>query len=475
MRTYDYFCTWVSQRKLSDCRNPKDKDYILSTRDIMTEQTLFGKNGLAYVYPEVREHLYFVIDDGWDVPFGTSFPEQEDLFGGQELNKERFPSFTGKPCERLKQLCDKIKNCGWKGLGIWVSAQKSGKDYKEKFSFKDIAYWKEKIEQSKFAGVSYWKVDWGVNAADADFRQAITALAKKYYPNLIVEHALVTMPFNGLNESDKKGTLRFAEKNENIGLVNDILKVGEVFRSYDVCEPLEAATTLDRVAYLMKNGGECVINCEDEAYIGAALGMSLGIMRSPYTYDRSDDVKTQEAVAAVKWHLIAPVFSGGEINMSEELLMDFFEYKEGVWYYPAWNSKVIQYAPAIISRDCDLPIVEDCADKPYIIASMNPNGVYSIASVPRCSSKKTDENNPVVIANVNGEPNFIGVFGKFKKITFRLNQKPVKVVVKSIYGGKEYVFNGKTEKNISLTYEELAAVRDMTDKSDGAVELILTY
>ena len=45
----------------------------------MTEQTLFGKNGLAYVYPEVREHLYFVIDDGWDVPFGTSFPEQEDF------------------------------------------------------------------------------------------------------------------------------------------------------------------------------------------------------------------------------------------------------------------------------------------------------------------------------------------------------------------------------------------------------------
>ena len=66
----------------------------------------------------------------------------------------------------------------------------------------------------------------------------------------------------------------------------DLLSFTSVLRTYDVLLQLSVPTTLDRVAQLLKNRPESatgvggLLLCEDEVYIGAALGCAMGIMRS---------------------------------------------------------------------------------------------------------------------------------------------------------------------------------------------------
>lgn len=109
MRSYDYFCTWGSQGFLANRDDNSNSNFNIATRDQISEEKVFGENDLAYVYPEIREYLYFVIDDGWDVPFGSTAPKNQELFGSLIVDKERFPSFCGSPENKLKQFNDKIK------------------------------------------------------------------------------------------------------------------------------------------------------------------------------------------------------------------------------------------------------------------------------------------------------------------------------------------------------------------------------
>ena len=129
----NYYCTW----NIQNCGRPesvheKSPDVFLGAegarlaRDYLCEKTIFQKGGLADQYPEVRSELYFLLDDGWDVPYGVHPDKNITAFGSLKLAEDRFPSFTGTPAERLKKINQAFKERGWKGIGLWVAAHAVG-------------------------------------------------------------------------------------------------------------------------------------------------------------------------------------------------------------------------------------------------------------------------------------------------------------------------------------------------------------
>lgn len=167
-------------------------------RDYMTEETIFGEGGLSDFYPEAQKHLYFMIDDGWDVP---KVMQRDPHFypGGLVVNEERFPSFTGEPWQRLAGLNEALKQRGWVGLGLWIAAQEApvpDDPTQEPTDSDQEKYWKERMEWSERAGVRYRKVDWGVHCADMEFRRRLTAWGREYAPHLMIEQAVCQACYN---------------------------------------------------------------------------------------------------------------------------------------------------------------------------------------------------------------------------------------------------------------------------------------
>ena len=86
----DYFCTWNLQGYLVSHQDTK------VTRKAMNEDNLFGKGkyqNWANCYPRIREDLYLVLDDSWDIPKEVN-DKPNPYLGTVELNEERFPVFS---------------------------------------------------------------------------------------------------------------------------------------------------------------------------------------------------------------------------------------------------------------------------------------------------------------------------------------------------------------------------------------------
>ena len=72
----------------------------------------------------------------------------------------------------------------------------------------------------------------------------------------------------------------------------EILQHTDVYRTYDVTSILSLPTTLDRVAEMLK-GAEGhsevhgLLNVEDEVYVAAAMGCTMGILRHPLDRDET--------------------------------------------------------------------------------------------------------------------------------------------------------------------------------------------
>ena len=147
-----YYCTWLAQNFIASDAGEKraavrpeftGDQGANCARDKINEHTVFGNGGMAQI--NARADLYLVLDDGWDVPYQTDPSVSKHSFGSLEVNEERFPFAKGNPAERLRALNGRVKGLGWKGLGIWVAAQRCGKDYKLPFSEADEEYWRERI------------------------------------------------------------------------------------------------------------------------------------------------------------------------------------------------------------------------------------------------------------------------------------------------------------------------------------------
>ena len=194
-------------------------------RSCINEDLIFGENGWVNFWPEIRKDVYMLLDDGWDVPYNTPAKKSE-AFGSFELDEKKFPSCKGDPAQRLKTLNKMLKKRGWRGAAVWIAAQAKGESWRNKLSLEELReYWKQRVLWSKKAGVSYWKVDWGVHGHEPEFRKMLSDLAEKYYPKLYVEHAVPSSPLNDFDIKTMQGSGEFSKtKPEILSIVDDTVK-----------------------------------------------------------------------------------------------------------------------------------------------------------------------------------------------------------------------------------------------------------
>ena len=453
----DYFCTFNGQayyhpknllRKLADMYARQDPNHAQAT--LLNEETLLGSNGLARtLFPQDRKGLYFLLDDGWDVPI----VKPQAYYGSLILDTDKFPSFTGTPAERLRKLNQAFKDLGWRGIGLWVACQESPAILKQQAakygSDRNAAeplYWVERMKWMAEAGVEYWKVDWGAHDGDVAFRQMLTRLAEKYTPNLRIENACVCAPFNTplrlaaaqAARAQHASWVLLAEGEQ--GLVSpqqlaqfrELVPISHVLRLYDVTAQLGIPTMLDRVAQVLASFGpdhptQCLLNCEFIPYISAGLGCSLGIMQQPEKNvgyppqvilagrETCDDLLAKlppgqtdvmrlaplyydrrmlEIVRTLRWQRIAPPFPvGGHTNyISPEFFSDSWDLRSPpCWYSGDLKDVIVQRAPAVIGRNIAPVTVEasptnyTAPNLPYVLASRYPNGAIAIATLGRVS------------------------------------------------------------------------------------------
>ncbi len=440
----NYYCTWNTQNfGRYDAVSETDGRVFLDTvgakkaRTFLNEKHLTDQNGFLNQYESVRSEIWFLIDDGWDVPYGINPDTDVDKFGSLAVSADRFPSCTGTPAERLKKLNGIVKKAGWRGLGIWVASQAVGEGWQNYLSEAESEeYWKKRLIETNFAGVGYWKIDWGCHQFDVKWHQMIEKLAKIYAPELTVEHAYPYMPLNNFKYSEEKqitdGRFLTDHVSENWKITAGI---SSVFRTYDVLAQLSQVTTVDRVATMLFKISEtnCILNCEDEVYIAASMGLLMGVMRSGmnkkipvFNFDPQNvSQRLLEVVRAVRWQRIAPAFPAceNEVKMSSEIIKEYCFFDNGdTWFGDALGKTVLQSCPAVVCRGIDLNIEYKEEQKPIILACRNPNGAISMAALSRLSGNnqyRTPLCTPIFFDLNVSSP--IGVFGNFYSVV--LNYK----------------------------------------------------
>lgn len=394
----DYFCTWNIQGYYSSYASGD------AQKDAIQESQLFGqgkyRNWIGQ-YPKIRGDLYLVMDEGWDLP-----DEQIMVLPG------RFPSYaTGTQPENFKKLSDAVKQSGWRGLGLWMRADK-----------KTDEFWTERLRWMQASGVDYWKVDYGHDDRDEAWRRHLTELGRQTAPALTIESAMVPHSITW----------------------------ADAYRTYDVDALLSIPQTLSRVAPQLEFKAEPpakgLINSEDELYMGAALGCTYGVMRHSFLGNlpsgRQDfvfppltrDLKqcADEVVRAVRWHRIAPAFAVGAnaAAISPEKLTDNWHFQENESWHINAGQQVSESAPASVTRGLPLPQVSLATGtiKPFVVASRNPNGAIAIATLGRTLCPTPTDRQWIIgeVADValqvgqNSGP--IGIFGRYQSLTLSFDK-----------------------------------------------------
>jgi len=388
----DYFCTWNIQGYYSSYASGA------AQKDAVREERLFGhgqnENWLGQ-YTRVRRDLYFLMDEGWDMP-----DEAVMVVPG------RFPSYAvGTQPENFKKLSDAVKSSGWRGLGLWMRADAKTDDI-----------WTQRMQWMKAGGIDYWKVDYGNQEHDEAWRRHLTELGRRNVPNLTIETAMIPQAITW----------------------------GDTYRTYDVDALISVSQTLSRVAQELQFKAEPpakgVVNCEDEVYLGAALGCSYGVMRHSFAGDlpsgRQDfvfppvtrDLKrcTDEVVRAVRWHRIAPAFAVGynAAAISPEELTDNWMFgKDESWDIPAGKESSVK-APAAVTRGLPLPQVDTISGsiKPFVVASRYPNGAVAVAALGRTVCPSATDRKWItgevadVTLQVGQYRGPIGIFGRYHSL-----------------------------------------------------------
>ena len=424
----NYWCAWAAQNyqygqglKELDPTILEGSNGGTLARASLNEKSVLGPEGWVNFYPKVRGDLLFILDDGWDVPAENFGP----WISSFNIDGQKFPAFAAlPPGERLKQLSARIKAAGWRGLGVWVAAQESeaaGKDLTVE------QYWKQRMQWCKAAGITYWKVDWGKKSGDTDFRRWLTALARKEYPELIVEHCAGHGPFN----ETPRVSVPWAD------LCKLEATFADVVRLYDISPQLGIPSMLDRVAHATEiaqagPGTLGLLNCDDEPVIAASLGVCMGVMRHPMAGlrpgkdpdlfmngPRQQKQRLDEVVRAVRWQRLSPPWAVGseKVLLDPKLLTDSWDYQPGD-FWDGIGQHIEQSAPARVARGLALPEVKAEGDLPYVAVSRNLNGAVTVATMGRVSREKGWR---VPLADVtlplDHLPPAIGIFGHYRTLT----------------------------------------------------------
>jgi hypothetical protein len=452
----NYWCSWSAQSYMYG-QGAKQIDSILYKVEsvpkfsslYLNEEVLFGVKGwLNNFHQKVKNDLYVVLDDGWDIPVNKDYGYRNF----SQLDPVKYPSFKGSKAENLVLLNKKTIEAGWRGIGLWYRAYEPAVDSTRKKSFKNeemykTTFWTERLEWSKNAGISYWKMDGGGNEKAY---KMITSLADKVAPGLIMEHGNASKdgPFNSYPGSGLVDT-GYIEAGKKM------LQYSEVMRLHDHSPQLGIPTMLDRMAGILdmpktKPTKTGYLNCEDEVYIAAVLGGTMGIMRSPMIGLRAGNdpdiylkgprnikKRMDEVLRAVRWERIAPAFGADimETHIDSRILVDSYKFPAGEFWtscddwdatYKSVNKVVNQAAPARVTRGLPLPEVKCDDEPPFVIASRNPNGAISIGTLGRMDAKKgyffPKAEVTVELKRNSGK---IGVFGYYKSLTLTF-EKPMK-------------------------------------------------
>jgi hypothetical protein len=446
---------------------------------MLNEETLLGERGFARtLFPELRGELFFLLDDGWDVPIVGP----DEYYGSCILDTDKFPGFTGEPAERIRKLNMAFKALGWRGIGLWIACQEAPAVLRQQpegsADGPEPQYWVERLKWMAAAGVEYWKVDWGARASDASYRRMLTELAAKHAPGLLMEHANVCAPFNTPFEPDEARKAKaegaswlFHDLGEQGRISPDrldefckLVPISDVLRLYDVTGQLAIPTMLDRAAQVLTAFGpdqpeRCLLNCEIVPYVGAGLGCCIGIMTHPrkqFSFHpeivlggresgenmlaelpggRIDamrlgplflDRRMLEIVRTLRWHRIAPPFpvGGHETHLSDAILTDSWDLRSPpAWYRGGLKGVMTQRAPAVICRNVPPASVQPggCGpDRPYVVASRHPNGALAVATLERVSPDRGAVT-PLadIVIGVDDVQAPIGLFGSFERVTIR--------------------------------------------------------
>jgi hypothetical protein len=410
----NYWCTWAAQNYMYGHGLASLDPVILEgdsgsnlAHDAMTEQTLFGAQGWATTFhPKVRSELFLLLDDGWQAGGSSTFV----------LDSKKFPGFTGTPLERLTKLNRAVLDAGWRGTALWCRNPPGGETDRRLEAL------------SKDAGIAYWKIDMG----DPGFE--LVQLRDEQRIPLLLEHVHGEYPMNG----DWKKDGRFGPQAWDSRRVQ-ILSHTDIYRTYDVTSILSLPTTLDRLAELLR-GTEGrpevhgLLNVEDEVYVAAVMGCTMGIMRHPLMglrpgpdYDlffngvRQPKRRMDEVVRAVRWQRIAPPFAAGigRVQVSDEIITDGWTFEPGqTWQHEILHETVRQGAPARIARNLSLPNVKCSGDAPFVFAARFPNGAVAIGAQERTRTEKAwymPECDVTLHAGDAAGP--FGVFGRFGSLT----------------------------------------------------------
>jgi len=415
-----YWCTWSAQNYMYG-RGTKEFDVRLLegatgnriAHDEINEELLLGPDGWSKkFFPAVREDLYLLIDDGWEEGGPATFL----------LDEKKFPSFTGSPQERLRKLNEAIRAQGWRGLALWCR-DTSGGDADDRL-----------VQWSEEAGVHYWKVDIG----DSSFH--LNQVRDRREAPLTIEHVHAEGPLNGDWQRDG----RFGEQVWGSPRI-EILRQTDIYRTYDTTAILSIPTTLDRVSMLLLGAQghpevRGILNAEDEAYIAAVLGCTMGIMRHPLHGERPEGDPDlafpgprqqkrcmDEVVRALRWQRLAAPFPAGNgfIRLSKEILTDDWLFRPGeTWFTESIGQHVRQGAPACISRNMDLPRVKCTGESPFVFTARFPNGAAALGTHERTSANlgffrpKAD-----VHWYLGNSPGPFGLFGYFESVTLKFDQR----------------------------------------------------
>jgi hypothetical protein len=415
----NYWCTWAAQNYMYGHGFTELGPRVLEgdsgsrlARLAMNEQNVFGANGWATAFfSRIRKDAYFLFDDGWETGGTSTFV----------LDTSKFPSFSGTPVQRLTKLNRAIREAGWRGVALWCRNTPVGN------AARDLE------EACHAAGIQYWKIDMG----DATFD--LVRLRDQERIPLVLEHVHWEPPLNGQWTQDG----RFGTQNWTSSRLQTLRRT-DVYRTYDVTSILSLPTTLDRVANLLKGAAghpevQSLLNVEDEAYVAAVLGCTMGILRHPLTGLRpGDDVdlffngpraakrRMDEVIRALRWQHIAPPFASGHghIQSDDEILVDSWTFAKG----ETWESDIVgvtvrQGAPARIARCIDLPEVKAGGEKPFVFAARFPNGAVAVGAQERTQPGHAWHMPPCeVTLRVGDAPGPFGVFGTFDRLTLTFDR-----------------------------------------------------
>jgi hypothetical protein len=425
----NYYSTWAVQNwkfflgaELVDTPKFLNPQANRMVEDQLNEANLFGPTGWASrFYKTIRSDLLLVLDEGW----------QEGKYTNFELDRKKFPSFRGTPLDQIKRVNREVKALGWAGTGLWCRGTLGGDA--------DVTA----IQRMKDAGIRYCKLDQGDNELN------FIRVRDRLKAPLTIEHVLIEAPLNG--EWAKDGRFRMNERypawSETIDTTyprGNVLDGTDVYRIYDLTSFLGLPTALDRVSQMLAHVAgrpaiKTLLNVEDEVYVAATLGCTMGVMRHPETRGRPDGIldftdnsprnikrRMDEVVRALRWQRIAPPYPGGgsSITISDEVLTDSWQHGAfETWYYKAYRKLVHQGAPAAIARDMPLPQVQASAEKPFVFASRFPNGAVAVGAQQRTLVDRAWFMPEATVEIEVGRTDVpIGIFGDFSELTLKFDR-----------------------------------------------------